>query len=402
MRTQNISLILLNGLILVLSFLNVVPAYLLVFSLVILNFLYYRYLLMHKTKDYEEQISQVESASKLHQRVTLVQSSQLETIIQNLPFPIALLDVKGAFSITNQAFNAFYKSAPKVYDEKSHFDEITRFVRFAFLKEEGYRQNLRLEAMDVQAINVPIYDAFRYGGCLLMFLDVTSLLDGERMQKRFIADASHELKTPLTSILGMVEILNRPHFNDPETLTDFLIQIEEEAKRMQAIIKDLTEISKTSNTKMILNTQEYTALSLIEAAVSSVAFEINHHQNQVMIHCDKNIKVKVDQDKFHQILTNLISNAAKYTTNGNIDIYCTETTESSIIEIKDTGIGINAEDQAHIFDRFFRSDSSRSRASGGSGLGLAIVKTYVGMHHGEISVSSKLNEGSTFKLRIPK
>lgn len=402
MNIQNVGMVIINGLFIILSFYNVVPAFVLITFSILLNFLFYRYLIKAKEERYEQQLSKVESSLKGHERMTLVQSSQLETIIQNIPFPIALLDVNGKYTLTNAAFNAFYEGKPSLYDMKSRFDEVTRFVRYAYLKEEGYRQNLRLEAMDVQAINVPIYDNFRYSGCLLMFLDVTSLLEGERMQKRFIADASHELKTPLTSILGMVEILNRPHFNDPETLTDFLIQIEEEAKRMQAIIKDLTEISKTSNTKMILNTQEYTALSLIEAAVSSVAFEINHHQNQVMIHCDKNIKVKVDQDKFHQILTNLISNAAKYTTNGNIDIYCTETTEFSIIEIKDTGIGISAEDQAHIFDRFFRSDSSRSRASGGSGLGLAIVKTYVGMHHGEISVSSKLNEGSTFKLRIPR
>lgn len=395
-------LVFFNGLGIILAFLNVVPAWLIIVTLAFINYLLYHQMLELRIKVYEKELSSLESSSKVQQRFSQVQASQLETIVQNLPFPIALLDVKGDFKLTNPHFDAFYKSKPLVYSQRSNFDEVYSFVRFAFLKEEDYRQNMRLDALDIQAINIPIYDNHRYNGCLLMFLDITTLLEGERMQKRFIADASHELKTPLTSIVGMVEILNRPDFNDEETLKEFLGLIEEESQRMEAIIKDLTELSKQSNAKISLNTQDYLLNDLIQSAIQSLYPSILANENQIKINGHKGIKIKVDQDKFHQIMTNLISNASKYTHKGQIEINVTEDKDFTYLEIKDTGIGISVDDLNHIFDRFFRSDSSRSRITGGSGLGLAIVKAYVNMHQAEIKIESELNVGTTVFLKFPK
>lgn len=395
-------LVFFNGLGIILAFLNVVPAWLIIVTLAFINYLLYHQMLELRIKVYEKELSSLESSSKVQQRFSQVQASQLETIVQNLPFPIALLDVKGDFKLTNPHFDAFYKSKPLVYSQRSNFDEVYSFVRFAFLKEEDYRQNMRLDALDIQAINIPIYDNHRYNGCLLMFLDITTLLEGERMQKRFIADASHELKTPLTSIVGMVEILNRPDFNDEETLKEFLGLIEEESQRMEAIIKDLTELSKQSNAKISLNTQDYLLNDLIQSAIQSLYPSILANENQIKINGHKGIKIKVDQDKFHQIMTNLISNASKYTHKGQIEINVTEDKDFTYLEIKDTGIGISVDDLNHIFDRFFRSDSSRSRITGGSGLGLAIVKAYVNMHQAEINIESELNVGTTVFLKFPK
>ncbi len=402
MMIKAISIIFFNGLGIVLAFLNVVPSALIILTLAIINYYIYHSLLEQRIHAYENELSDLESSSKVQERYSQVQASQLETIIQNLPFPIALLDIEGKFSITNSHFNQFYPSKPLVYSQKSINDEIQSFVRFAYLKEEAYHQNMRLDALDVQAINVPIYDNKRYNGCLLMFLDITSLLEGERVQKRFIADASHELKTPLTSILGMVEILNREHFDDVETRKEFLKHIQDEAQRMDIIIKDLTELSKQANAKMALNTQVVLVDEQIQGAIQSLYPSILKNENQINIECPKHLKIKVDPDKFHQILTNLISNASKYTFKGEINIKVSEDHQHTFIEIKDSGIGISATDLGHIFDRFFRSDSSRSRMSGGSGLGLAIVKAYVNMHQAEINVESELNEGTIVSLKFPK
>lgn len=402
MKSKWVTIVLLNVIGLFFVIYDLVNPVLILLILMVTHFIFYRHMTNFQIKRYESELFRMESTSKTHMRFSQVQASQLETIIQNLPFPIALIDVSGKFTITNENFDGFYKEKPIHYNQVCIYDEVYNFVRVAYLKEEELRQNMRLDAMDIQAINVPIYEGQRYSGTLLMFLDVTTLLEGERMQKRFIADASHELRTPLTSILGMIEILNRPRFNDTETLKDFLVQIEEESKRMESIIKDLIDLSKQSNTKIVLNTKEYLARELIDKAIQSVHSEIEKHQNKIMVSCSESLKLHVDAQKFHQVLTNLISNAAKYTTKGQIKLSLYQNETQTIIEISDSGIGISSEDQNHIFDRFFRSDSSRSRASGGSGLGLAIVKMYVLMHQGEISVKSKLNEGSTFTVYLPR
>ncbi len=402
MRIQAISLIFLNGLGIILAFLNVVPAWIIIVTLAGINYLLYQQLLELRIKAYETELSSLESSSKVRERFSQVQASQLETIVQNLPFPIALLDIQGDFKLTNEHFNQLYASKPLIYSQHSINDEVTSFVRTAYLKEEAYSQNMRLDAIDVQAINVPIYDEKRYNGCLLMFLDITALLEGERLQKRFIADASHELKTPLTSILGMVEILNRPNFKDDDTSKEFLHHIQDEAKRMDNIIKDLAELSKQANAKVILNTQVFNANDLIDSAIQSLYPSILKNENQINVNCDKHLKIKVDAEKFHQIMTNLISNASKYTYKGKININVNEDKNHTLIEIVDTGIGISHEDLGHIFDRFFRSDTSRARLSGGSGLGLAIVKAYVNMHQAEISVESEIDKGTSVLLKFPK
>lgn len=347
----------------------------------------------------KENLAQV---SRTHERYSQVQSSQLASIVLNLPFPIALLNLVGEYELTNAAFNALYEKSPKLYSELSVNPEISSFVRQAYLREESLTRNIHIGYMDYQAMNVPVVDEKRYNGSLLMFLDITRLLEGERIQKRFIADASHELKTPLTAILGMVEILNRPEFKDEKTKHEFLGHIEEEAKRMDRILKDLLDLSRLSATRIALNRVHVALKPLVKAAHQSVAQNFKENNNKFSMDIDVNLKVYADPDKLHHILTNLLMNASKFTAQGEVSIKAYEEAHHSFIEVSDTGIGISAQDLESIFDRFVRLDASRSRQSGGSGLGLAIVKAFVEMHQGKISVKSQVGQGSTFTLELPK
>ena len=369
----------------------------LIFSWLVLSFVVNRLKQAHQ-QEREDLIQR----SRSHERYSQVQSSQLASIVLNLPFPIALLNLVGEYVLTNTAFNALYDHVPQLYSEDSLDPEISSFVRQAYLREEALIRNVHIGNMDYQAMNVPVVDEKRYNGSLLMFLDITRLLEGERIQKRFIADASHELKTPLTAILGMVEILNRPEFKDDITQKEFLGHIEEEAKRMDRILKDLLDLSKLSATKIALNKVKVSLKPLVKAAHQSVAQSFKDNNNTFSMDIQSQFKVFGDPDKLHHILTNLLMNASKFTAQGQISVKAYEDGLHSYIEVKDTGIGIDPKDLDSIFDRFVRLDASRSRQSGGSGLGLAIVKAYVEMHQGKISVKSQVGQGSTFIIELPK
>lgn len=355
-----------------------------------------------QSQRHQAQLAQTIQETKSHERLTQIQSSQLATIISNLPFATALLDANGRFILSNASFDLLNdNTSPSDYNALSLHEDLRSFIRQSYLKELYVTKNLRVENADYQAIHVPIYDAKRYNGCLIMFLDITQLLEGERIQKRFIADASHELRTPLTSIVGMIEILNRPNFNDDETLLEFLHQIEREAKRMDELLEDLLTLSKQSSQKSFLNLQDYSLSDLTTEAHQSTRSLFETNKVEFMNAVDKGLRITVDADKFHHILTNLFSNAAKFSPLGKVTVTAIEGQQTIEIRITDTGLGIPKADQDRIFDRFYRAEHSRSRSLGGSGLGLAIVKAYVLAHQGTIRVESEPGIGSTFILNLP-
>jgi two-component system phosphate regulon sensor histidine kinase PhoR len=355
------------------------------------------------TQRLNARLEEARKQNSLQERNIAMKSRQLETIVVNLPFPFALMDTQGELVLTNDPFMRFVEkeTSPLMYDSPVFHPELRAFIRNAFIKESTLIKAFNLNATDYQAYAVPVFDKSRYAGCLLMFLDITQILEGERMQKRFIADASHELRTPLSSILGMIEILNRPGFRDEPTRIEFQSQIETEAKRMEAIIQDLTVLSRLSAQKVMLNPVRANLYHLIESVYRPLKPSFEAKGDQLKIEMDEHQTVTGDVEKLHQVFTNLLTNALKFTEKGTITVRASNQNGYCVIEVMDTGIGISLEDQKYIFDRFYRADPSRHRASGGSGLGLAIVKSYVNAHKGEITVSSVPGEGATFTIKLP-
>lgn len=398
-----LSVLVINSFLIGLSSLGLFPITLIVSITVLSNVVFMVRLHDTLSRKHNVQLAQTIQETKNQERLSQIQSSQLATLVSNLPFATALLDANGRFIMSNGPFiHLNEQTLPQDYNALSIHEDLRSFIRQSYLKEVYASKNIRVDNADYQAIHVPIYDAQRYNGCLIMFLDITQLLEGERIQKRFIADASHELKTPLTSIIGMVEILNRPKFDDQDTQTEFLHQIEREAKRMDELLNDLLSLSKQSSQKSFINIRDYALTDLIAEAFQSTRSLFDQNHIQFINEVDKSCVVKVDADKFHHILTNLFSNAAKFTPEGNVKISAAVFDSNIEIKVTDTGQGISKSDQEHIFDRFYRAEHSRSRSLGGSGLGLAIVKAYVLAHQGSISVESEPGIGSSFILSIPR
>jgi two-component system, OmpR family, phosphate regulon sensor histidine kinase PhoR len=358
--------------------------------------------LKHKAEN-RQRLQKARQLSLLQEKNLQIKSSQLETITSNLPFPMALIDHEGNLVLHNTQFQPFIvkPGEPMTYLSKVFQSDIGSFIKNATVSDTALNKIINIESTDYQAISIPIVNKSSNAGCLFMFLDITKILEGERMQKRFIADASHELKTPLSVILGMIQILNRPDFSDPETLKEFLGQIETESLRMENIINDLLSISKLSSNRVVLNPQPIRLKKLIQDVVSPLKPMFTDKQDTLLIDIDDQLMLHLDVEKTHQIFSNLLTNALKFTEKGTITITSTLQPPYCVISVRDTGIGIKEEDQKYIFERFYRADHSRSRTAGGSGLGLAIVKAYVLAHKGEIELQSKVDEGSCFTVKLP-
>lgn len=346
--------------------------------------------------EYQEQMFQINKQSNLRYK-------QLETIVSNINFPLALLDNKGMFLLSNDSFLRMNEisSISVLKDDSPINSDVRVFMRESFLKESNIQRSVSINGQDYNALSITIYENNRFVGTLFLFQNITSILERERIQKRFIADASHELKTPVSAIKGMVEILNRPSFNDQETLVDFLKQIELESKRMESIINDMLNLSRYSSKNVLLDLSTFNVHDLVNEVYRSYSTLLKEKKLIFKNDVSPELLIYADKDKFYHILSNLVSNSIKSSDKGTIRVYSNLTPYKLELVIQDEGIGIRQEEIPYIFDRYYRVDESRSRQTGGSGLGLAIVKAYVQVHKGQIEVSSELNIGTQFTINLP-
>jgi two-component system, OmpR family, phosphate regulon sensor histidine kinase PhoR len=332
----------------------------------------------------------------------ILKSQQLATLITHIPSPLALVDMQGELVIINDRFKSLMIESEPVINFQSQGlpVDVRYFIRESYLNESPNYKTIHYNGIDYQALSIPVRNINRYGGCLIILQDITRVLEGERLQKRFIADASHELKTPIASIKGMAEILNRPTFDDEATRKEFLLQISKEVNRLETVVSDLLFISKMSSNKMYLDIQKNDITVIIRQAFDSLRSEFVK-KNVVFDFKDKEVFVETDMKQMYQVFSNLLSNAIQYTDHGHVQVMIERNLENVIIRMTDTGSGITEADLPFVFERFYRSSSDRSRDSGGSGLGLAIVKSIVNAHGGQISVSSHINQGTTFIIDLP-
>lgn len=334
-----------------------------------------------------------------------LKTKQLLTIVSSIPFPLLLLDEYGKIVIYNTQALAFRRSDAKTELDYLHNDfdpMIQEVIKDAFILEKEQEERIRIDDVDYQAYMVPITSHGKFSGCLILLQDMTNALSGEKMQKRFIADASHELKTPISVIKGMSEILVRDDFNDPIAQKDFLNQINVEVHRLENIVKDLLELSKLSVEQPILHRTRVNLHELIHEVCKPLQSLINEKQLQLVIDLKGEARLFCDAQKMSQVLNNLLVNAIKYSDSGTITIRTFTTEDDYYIQVQDEGCGFNVDEQNRIFERFYRVNQSRARAEGGSGLGLAIVKSVIDAHSGVIEVRSKLNVGTVFTIKLNK
>ncbi len=241
-------------------------------------------------------------------------------------------------------------------------------------------------------------------GALLVLNDVTRLKKLEGIRKDFVANVSHELKTPITSIKGFVETLLDDPFEDLDEVRRFLRIVGRHADRLDSIIEDLLSLSR------IEQEAEKTGLSLLENSLCDVIVsaaqicELNAEAKgiEIAIDCYENLTARINPPLLEQAIVNLIENAIKYSEENTLVRISVEREGKYLkVSVADNGIGIAPEDIGRVFERFYRVDKARSRKLGGTGLGLAIVKHIAIAHRGRVSVQSEPGKGSTFTIEIP-
>ncbi|OCN03916.1 hypothetical protein A4S06_03735 [Erysipelotrichaceae bacterium MTC7] len=332
-----------------------------------------------------------------------IRQEQLATLISNLPMPLILLDNKGEVLLYNDGFAEFRDSKEKrrlTYVNNDFVKPVYRFIFDATLFEREIRKTIVVDEKEYEAYSEPLFKNNQFSGCVIVFQDITKIKKQEALQKRFLDDASHELKTPISAIKGMVEILNREGFNDEEIRKDFLEQIENENNRLERIVSDLLQLSRLSSDQLVMKREACDATKIIDASIASLSYKAN--KKGLAFHTDyrSNEPIFVDPAQLQIVMNNLISNAISYSDTGTISLSTFHEGDSYVIEVKDEGRGISQEEQDRIFERFYRTDTDRSRSSGGSGLGLSIVKSVLDAHQAQLVVKSEIHKGSTFQIWI--
>ena len=251
------------------------------------------------------------------------------------------------------------------------------------------------------------YDRFQYeetnAGVLILLQDITERQKLEMMQKDFVANVSHELKTPLATVKAYTETLMDGGV-DPETTDHFLEIINSEADRMNRLVKDLLQLSRLDHQQERWNIKEQNIIELLTSCVEKMLPIAGQKKQEINALFDKEMvcRVSMDKDRMEQVILNIISNSVKYTEEGgHISVNAQKDGQELKISVSDDGLGISAEDLPRIFERFYRVDKARSRAMGSSGLGLSISKQIVEEHHGSIEVSSELGQGTTMVISLP-
>lgn len=342
--------------------------------------------------------------STLHGRM-----EEIQAILSSMSEGVVATDITGRISLINpmaaELFNLTHGEGVgefpyKVFPDSELGDVFHQVYVKGFPIEKEIKWSNPERVLNLRL--APIRDEVEeIRGVVAVIGDVTKLRRLETMRKDFVANVSHELKTPLTSIKGFVETLLDGDLEDKETTRKFMSIIYQEAERLNNLIHDLLDISKLESGQTELRIKQVE----LEPLIDSVVLAISNRMNAKDLQLEKDIQVKTvwaDEDLLNELFINLIDNSVKYTpAGGKITVGSLKGKGETIIYVRDTGFGIPAESLPRIFERFYRVDKGRSREMGGTGLGLSIVKHIVERHGGKVAVQSELGKGSEFTVTIP-
>jgi two-component system phosphate regulon sensor histidine kinase PhoR len=238
-------------------------------------------------------------------------------------------------------------------------------------------------------------------GCLLLLQDLTELRRLETVRRDFVANISHELRTPTASIKALAETLRDGAIDDPSVAKDFLAKINAEADKLTQMVQELGDLSRIESGEAPIQSKPFNMAEAIEQAVGRLKAQADRAGLSLSVEPVSPLPQALgDRDRVEQVLVNLIHNAIKFTPpGGTITVSAKATIDDILVSVSDTGVGISADDLPRIFERFYKAD--RARTGGGTGLGLAIAKHIVEAHGGRIWAESVEGKGSTFSFTLP-
>ena len=348
------------------------------------------------TRELKEKLSEVST-----------QKNQIETILLHMTDGIIAFNRKGEIILINPAAKKFLSIRP----EDNTFEDIFNKFKLNINMEKiiyleswtSTEQRIRVDDRYVNVFFAPFKDEQeRPNGVIAVIQDITEHVKLDNMQKELVADVSHELKTPITSIMGYADTLLEGEY-DKETENKFLNVIATEARRMAKLVTDLLTLSRYDSNKKNTQKESFDLGDLVKKCQDKLAIEIKKKNHKVNCFVTADVPpVYADKYDIERVVLNILTNSIKYTPDGGeIKIYVGFVYNDAYIKIFDNGIGIPEEDLSRIFERFYRVDKARTREMGGTGLGLSIAKEILDKNGGSIDIKSVVGQGTEVVIRVP-
>ncbi|MBR6501244.1 MAG: PAS domain S-box protein [Firmicutes bacterium] len=340
------------------------------------------------------------------------EKSKLETILKYMADGLLAVDLNGAIIHINPAATQMLDLLPEDIVDFDYDQIMAKCGKHLTMETllEGSKSGGAQETFDFKgSVFAMRYDRFKDEngqdkGVIIVIQDITERQKLENMQTDFVANVSHELKTPLTTIKSYTETLLDGAMEDPEITASFLGIVDTEADRMNRLVKDLLQLSRLDHQRERWSMKETNLVNILNTAIPKVALTARQKEQHlnVLYNEEAVIPVNVDRDRIEQVVLNVLSNAIKYTNEGGrIDIDVLESGNYVKVIVSDNGIGISEADIPRVFERFYRVDKARSRAMGGTGLGLPISKQIVEEHHGTLTIESQEGKGTNVTMTLP-
>ena len=367
-----------------------------------------------KNKKKRNDVDDLESAfglmtTELNEKLSEVstQKNQIETILLHMTDGIIAFNRKGEIILINPAAKKFLSIGP----EDITFDDIFSKFKLGINLEKiiyldnwtSTEQRIQVDDRYVNVFFAPFKnETERPDGVIAVIQDITEHVKLDNMQKELVADVSHELKTPITSIMGYADTLLEGEY-DKETQNKFLNVIATEARRMARLVTDLLTLSRYDSNKKRTQKESFDLGDLVKKCQDKLGIEIKKKNHKVNCFVTADVPpVYADKYDIERVVLNILTNSIKYTPDGGeIKIYVGFVYNDAYIKIFDNGIGIPEEDLSRIFERFYRVDKARTREMGGTGLGLSIAKEILDKNGGSIDIKSVVGQGTEVVIRIP-
>ena len=355
-------------------------------------------------------------ANELNERINTItrQRNELKAVFSSMVEGVLAVDTDECIISMNHAAVQFFECQPTKIQGRSVQEvirntELQKFVQSVLSCNKQLEKDIVLFSRTERVVNAhgtALHDAAGDSiGALIVLNDVTRLRKLENIRRDFVANVSHEIKTPITAIKGFVETLRDGETKTPEQTERFLEIIDRHVKRLEAIIEDLLNLSRIErdNAKKDTHLTETKVADVLKSSIQLCEDKADMKHIDINVSCDEHLVAKMDMRLFEQALVNLLVNAIKYSDEKtDILVAATQTEKEIIIRVQDHGCGIKKEHLPRLFERFYRVDKARSRNLGGTGLGLSIVKHIAQAHGGTILVDSEFGKGSTFSIHLPR
>lgn len=331
--------------------------------------------------------------------------NKLSTVFQHMTDGVVAFSMSGGIMHYNPAAERML-SRP-LGDGSSDFNSIlgdfASMDELRALKSPDYAEFERnINGMDLEIALAPFFVYEKLGGILAVIHDVSAQKKSDQLRREFVANVSHELRTPITNIRSYAETLSDSDSIPSDMQKNFLHVIVNESDRMTKIVQDLLTLSRF-DAETSFNFAKFPFESAVRNTYDSMLLEAKKHNLEVSLEITARLpEIIGDRARIEQVLLNILSNSVRYTPEGgSVDVKAGSDGSNVWMSVKDTGIGIPKEDLPRIFDRFYRVDKARSRASGGTGLGLSIAQDIIKKHNGSIEVDSELGAGTTMTVILP-